>query len=105
MARKATGGGEQPSPLEGGVAPDKGREESEGSEQSPEHRPLLAAGWKPKVLMGKTIWERPDDGFYFSEEMALLLMDGTEDHRQRGHERGGPSLEASITRLETGGRG
>ena len=39
------------------------------------------AGWKSKIRLGKTIWERPDNGFYVSQEMALLLMDGGENYR------------------------
>ena len=85
--------------------PDAGCEESEVSAVSREHRRLLAAGWNPKVRLGKTIWERPDNGFYVSEEMALHLLDGNENYRQQDHERGGASLEASVTRLKMGGRG
>lgn len=37
---------------------------------------LTEAGWKPKVSFGGVvIWERPDNGFYVSEEMALCLME------------------------------
>ena len=51
------------------------REEGcEVSEISPEHRRLLAAGFKPKERGGLTIWERPDTGFYVSQEMALHLL-------------------------------
>ncbi len=39
-------------------------------------RRLLGAGWKPKVsFFEQVIWERPDTGFYVSEEMALHLLD------------------------------
>ena len=38
-------------------------------------RQLLEAGWKPKVSFGgKVIWERPDTGFWVSEDMALHLL-------------------------------
>ena len=33
---------------------------------------LLAAGWTPKIRCGLTIWENPDTGFYYSQEVALL---------------------------------
>jgi hypothetical protein len=39
-------------------------------------RRLLKAGWKPKVSFGgKVIWERPDTGFWVSEQMALHLLE------------------------------
>jgi hypothetical protein len=59
----------------------------EGGSPSPaaagaEARSLIASGWKPKVRLGKTIWQRPDTGFWVSEEMALHLLDGTEPSEQ-----------------------
>jgi hypothetical protein len=48
----------------------------------PEARRLVASGWKPKVRFGKTIWQRPDTGFWVSEEMALHLLDGTQGSEQ-----------------------
>ena len=43
---------------------------------SADHRRLKAAGYKPKLSFGKrVIWERPDTGFYYSEEVALHLLD------------------------------
>jgi hypothetical protein len=39
-----------------------------------EVRKLLAAGWKPKVRCGKVIWESPHNGFYYSQEMALHIL-------------------------------
>jgi len=39
-------------------------------------RRLRESAWKPKVSFGKrVIWERPDTGFYYSEESALHLLD------------------------------
>src|SRR5829696_3927796 len=38
-------------------------------------RRLEAAGWKHKWRSGLTIWERPDTGFWISQEMALHLLD------------------------------
>ncbi len=41
-----------------------------------DRRRLEAAGYKPKLSFGKrVIWERPDTGFYVSQEMALRLLD------------------------------
>ena len=37
---------------------------------------LVAAGWKPKIRFGRTIWERPDAGFWISQELALHLLEG-----------------------------
>jgi hypothetical protein len=43
---------------------------------SADYQRLEAAGYKPKIsLRGRVIWERPDSGFYYSEEMALHLLD------------------------------
>ena len=36
----------------------------------PEARKLLAAGWEPKERCGKLIWKHPDNGFYYSQEIA-----------------------------------
>jgi hypothetical protein len=45
-------------------------------------RRLLEAGWKPKVSFGqRVIWERPDTGFWVSEEMALHLLN---KHKEAG---------------------
>jgi hypothetical protein len=39
-------------------------------------RRLLEAGWKPKVsFFERVIWERPDTGFYRSEEAAICLLE------------------------------
>src|SRR5829696_3780236 len=39
-------------------------------------RRLYGAGWESKVsFFGRVIWERPDTGFYVSEEMALHLLE------------------------------
>ncbi len=40
-----------------------------------EGRRLDAAGFKPKERGGKIIWQRPDTGFWVSQEMALLLLE------------------------------
>ena len=42
----------------------------------PEARKLSAASWKPKERCGKTIWKRPDTGFYYSQEVAAHFLDG-----------------------------
>ncbi|PLS82605.1 MAG: hypothetical protein CYG60_24070 [Actinobacteria bacterium] len=38
-------------------------------------RALEEAGFKPKERCGKTIWQRPDTGFWVSQEMALHLLE------------------------------
>ena len=38
-------------------------------------RRLLDAGWKPKVSFGRVIWERPDTGFWVSQEVALHFLE------------------------------
>jgi hypothetical protein len=40
-----------------------------------EWRKLEAAGFKPKERCGKVIWQRPDKGFYVSQEAALHFLD------------------------------
>jgi hypothetical protein len=40
-----------------------------------EARRLVAAGRKPKIRLGKTIWQRPDTGFWVSQEIALHLLE------------------------------
>ncbi len=47
--------------------------------ESENARRLLEAGWKPKVSFGgRVIWERPDNGFYRSEEAAICLLELSE---------------------------
>lgn len=48
----------------------------------PEGRKLEASGWKPKERCGKTIWASPENGFWYSEEMALLRLRQTEERRE-----------------------
>jgi hypothetical protein len=52
---------------------------------SADHRRLEATGFKPKVSFGgKVIWERPDTGFWLSQEMALHFLErGTIEEEQR----------------------
>ena len=38
-------------------------------------RKLKAAGFNPKARGGKIIWQRPDTGFWVSQEMALHLLE------------------------------
>jgi|SRR5215217_4967810 len=42
---------------------------------SPEGRKPKAAGWKPMERCGKTIWQSPQNGFWYSQEMALRLSE------------------------------
>lgn len=39
-----------------------------------EGRKLESAGFEPKERGGKIIWQRPDTGFWVSQEMALHLL-------------------------------
>ena len=41
----------------------------------PEGRRLQSARFEPKERGGKVIWERPDTGFWVSQEMALHLLE------------------------------
>ena len=52
---------------------------------SADHRRLEEAGFKPKVSFGgKVIWERPDTGFWSSQEMALHFLErGMIEEEQR----------------------
>jgi hypothetical protein len=61
-------------PIGEGNLPDRGSEISEKSEISPEHRRLLGAGWLPKVRCGQTIWASPQSGFWYSQDIALELL-------------------------------
>ena len=40
-----------------------------------EGRKLETASFEPKERGGKTIWQRPDTGFWVSQEMALYLVE------------------------------
>ena len=42
---------------------------------SADHQRLEEAGYRPKVSFGgRVIWERPDTGFWVSQDMALHLL-------------------------------
>lgn len=41
----------------------------------PEDRKLQSAGFELKERAGKIVWERPDTGFWESQEMALHLLE------------------------------
>ena len=51
----------------------------------PQARKLLTASWKPKERCGKIIWQRPNNGFYYSKEVGLHLLNQKE---HTGQERG-----------------
>ena len=47
---------------------------------SADHRHLEEAGYRPKISFGgRVIWERPDTGFWVSEEMALHLLEKSKE--------------------------
>ena len=45
---------------------------------------LVVAGWSPKERCGKTIYQSPKSGFWYSEKMALVLLEHQNDDRGRG---------------------
>jgi hypothetical protein len=50
---------------------------------SAEHRRLEEAGYRPKISFGRrVIWERPDTGFWVSEEMALHHLNKNKEAEQ-----------------------
>jgi hypothetical protein len=50
---------------------------------SADHRRLEVAGYRPKISFGgRVIWERPDTGFWVSEEMALHLLNKNKEAGQ-----------------------
>src|SRR5829696_10029888 len=51
----------------------------------PEACKLSAAGWEPKERCGKVIWKHPGNGFYYSKEVSLRLLNQKEC---TGQERG-----------------
>jgi hypothetical protein len=36
---------------------------------------LTETGWESKERCGKTIWQSPENGFWYSQEMALVLLE------------------------------
>jgi hypothetical protein len=49
--------------------------EKVGGSWGEEERRLVAAGWAPKERCGKIIWECSDNGFYYSQEVAMRLLE------------------------------
>jgi hypothetical protein len=50
---------------------------------SADHRRLEEAGYRPKISFGgRVIFERPDTGFWVSEEMALHLLNTNKEAGQ-----------------------
>ena len=50
---------------------------------SADHRRLEEAGYRPKTSFGgRVIWERPDTGFWVSEDMALHLLNKNKEAGQ-----------------------
>jgi hypothetical protein len=49
-------------------------DEKVGGSWVEDERRLIAAGWEPKERCGKTIWKRPDNGFYCSQETAAHFL-------------------------------
>jgi hypothetical protein len=59
--------------------------QSRSIQLDPEGRRLNTAGFEPKERGGKIIWQRPDTGFWVSQEMALHLLEARSmEEDQRG---------------------
>jgi hypothetical protein len=51
---------------------------------SADHQRLEEAGYTPKISFGeRVIWQRPDTGFWVSQEMALHLLEKNKEAEQR----------------------
>jgi hypothetical protein len=51
------------------------------NEQDREHMELRAAGWEPVERGRVDTWQSLDNGFYYSQEMALgMLREGTKPY-------------------------
>ena len=44
---------------------------------------LREAGWKAKERLGRAIWQHPESGFYYSEEMALEMVRSEDKGEER----------------------
>jgi hypothetical protein len=54
------------------------------SVSSADHQRLKEAGYTPKARFGeRVIWQRPDKGFWVSQEMALHLLEKNKEAEQR----------------------
>jgi hypothetical protein len=50
---------------------------------SADHKRLEEAGYRSKISFGeRVIWERPDTGFWVSQEMALHLLEMSKEGEQ-----------------------
>jgi len=41
----------------------------------PEGIELVATGWTPKERLGKTLWQSPENEFWYSQEIAWQLLE------------------------------
>ena len=56
-----------------------------GSEEARER--LFAAGWEPRIRDGLLVWRRPGGrGSWYSQEVALELLEFLEEEKQQGGE-------------------
>ena len=44
------------------------------NEQDRQEMELRAAGWEPKERAGKAIWQSPDNGFYYLQDLAVAMV-------------------------------
>jgi hypothetical protein len=50
-------------------------------ERDREHMELRAVGWEPVERGGVAIWQCPDHGFYYSQDVAVeLVREGTKPY-------------------------
>jgi hypothetical protein len=50
----------------------------------PETHSLQTTAWIPEERCGKFIWQSPDSGFWYSQEMALMLVERQDNDPGRG---------------------
>ena len=76
---------------------------------SADHQRLEEAGYRPKISFGeRVVWERPDTGFWVSQEMALHLLETKSKEETREDKRrpryrewqGGRALERDTARYQ-----
>ena len=65
----------RPWPASEGATKAQPRKQAEVIHLTSDGRKLKAAGFKPKARGGKIIWQRPDTGFWVSQEIALHLLE------------------------------
>ncbi len=44
------------------------------NDKDEERRELGAAGWKPEEREGETIWQHPENGFWYPQGVAIAML-------------------------------